>query len=232
MLELLAVYKDNIQEWLPQMLSASLGTLKLTVTSFSVAAVLGLAISLARLSKLPAVQALAIAYIEVIRGLPALVILYIVYFVPPQIGATWLIMSSFLAATIGLGLHGGAILAEVFRSGIEALHTGQKEAALSLGMTPLKALTYIILPQAIRIVLPPVGNYAIGLLKDTAVCALIAAPELMLRAKDLASSSFQPMAVFVLAGVFYFAMSYPLSLLVRSMERRLSIHESAGEYRR
>jgi ABC-type amino acid transport system permease subunit len=172
------------------------------------------------------------AYIEVVRGLPALVILYIVYFVPPQIGATWLIMSSFLAATIGLGLHGGAILAEVFRSGIEALHTGQREAALSLGMTPVKALTYIILPQAIRIVLPPVGNYAIGLLKDTAVCALIAAPELMLRAKDLASSSFQPMAVFVLAGVFYFAMSYPLSLLVRSIERRMSIHDNAGEYRR
>jgi ABC-type amino acid transport system permease subunit len=83
-------------------------------------------------------------------------------------------------------------------------------------------MAYIILPQAARIVLPPVANYAIGLLKDTAVCALIAAPELMLRAKDLASSSFQPMAVFVLAAAFYFVMSYPLSLGVRYMEARLS----------
>ena len=88
-------------------------------------------------------------------------------------------------------------------------------------MTPIKTMAYIILPQAVRIVLPPVGNYAIGLLKDTSVCALIAAPELMLRAKDLASSDFQPMAVFVLAAALYFAMSYPLSLGVRWMEARL-----------
>jgi ABC-type amino acid transport system permease subunit len=81
---------------------------------------------------------------------------------------------------------------------------------------------YIILPQAMRIVLPPVANYAIGLLKDTAVCSLIAAPELMLRAKDLASSSFQPMAVFLLAAALYFVMSYPLALGARYLEARLS----------
>ena len=75
----------------------------------------------------------------------------------------------------------------------------------------------------LRVVLPPVGNYAIGLLKDTAVCSLIAAPELMLRAKDLASSSFQPMAVFVLAAVLYFIMSFPLSIAVRAMEARLNV---------
>ncbi len=222
MSELLAAYHDNIREWLPQMMLASLGTLKLTIVSFFAAVGLGLALSLARLSRHWLLRSAAISYVEIARGLPSLVILYIVYFVPPQIGATWLILSSFSAAVIGLGLHGGAILSEVFRSGIEALHGGQKEAAYSLGMTPVTALTYIILPQAARIVLPPVANYAIGLLKDTAVCALIAAPELMLRAKDLASSSFEPMAVFVMAAAFYFAMSYPLSLGVRYMEHRLN----------
>jgi His/Glu/Gln/Arg/opine family amino acid ABC transporter permease subunit len=220
--ELFAAYQDNIREWLPQMTLASLGTLKLTIASFLVAVALGLALSLARLSRWQLLRGASISYVEIARGLPALVILYIVYFVPPQIGATWLVLPSFSAAVIGLGLHGGAILSEVFRSGIEALHSGQKEAAYSLGMTPMKAMTYIILPQAARIVLPPVANYAIGLLKDTAVCALIAAPELMLRAKDLASSSFQPMAVFVLAAAFYFVMSYPLSLGVRYMEQRLN----------
>jgi His/Glu/Gln/Arg/opine family amino acid ABC transporter permease subunit len=224
MFELIAAYKDNIDEWLPQMILGSLGTLKLTIASFVVAVGLGLMLSLARLSKLSVIRIASMGYVEIVRGIPTLVILYIVYFVPPQIGATWLVMSSFLAATIGLGLHGGAILAEVFRSGIEALHAGQREAAYSLGMTPTKTLAYIIFPQAARIVLPPVGNYAIGLLKDTAVCALIAAPELMLRAKDLASSSFQPMAVFVLSGVLYLVMSYPLSLLVRYMEYRLKTH--------
>jgi His/Glu/Gln/Arg/opine family amino acid ABC transporter permease subunit len=224
MFELITAYKDNIDEWLPQMILGSLGTLKLAIASFVVAVGLGLMLSLARLSKVSVIRIASMGYVEIVRGIPTLVILYIVYFVPPQIGATWLVMSSFLAATIGLGLHGGAILAEVFRSGIEALHAGQREAAYSLGMTPTKTLAYIIFPQAARIVLPPVGNYAIGLLKDTAVCALIAAPELMLRAKDLASSSFQPMAVFVLSGVLYLLMSYPLSLLVRYMEYRLKTH--------
>jgi polar amino acid transport system permease protein len=222
MFDLFDAYRDNIHDWLPQMAAACLGTLKLTAISFVVAVCIGLVVALVRAATFAWLRAIAITYIEVIRGTPALVILYIVYFVPPQIGASWLVMSSFVAAVIGLGLHGGAILAEVFRSGIEALHHGQKEAALSLGMTPSQSMAYIILPQAARIVLPPVANYAIGLLKDTAVCALIAAPELMLRAKDLASSSFQPMAVFVLAAVFYFVMSYPLSLGVRYMEARLS----------
>jgi len=222
MFDLLDAYRDNIHDWLPQMAAACLGTLKLTAISFVVAVLIGLAVALIRTASFSWLRGIAITYIEVIRGTPALVILYIVYFVPPQIGASWLVMSSFVAAVIGLGLHGGAILAEVFRSGIEALHHGQKEAALSLGMTPAQSMAYIILPQAARIVLPPVANYAIGLLKDTAVCALIAAPELMLRAKDLASSSFQPMAVFVLAAAFYFVMSYPLSLGVRYMEARLS----------
>jgi His/Glu/Gln/Arg/opine family amino acid ABC transporter permease subunit len=204
------------------MILACLGTLKLAAVSFVVAVVIGLVVGLIRTASFAGLRGIAITYIEVVRGTPALVILYIVYFVPPQLGASWLVLSSFVAAVIGLGLHGGAILAEVFRSGIEALHHGQREAALSLGMTPVKAMAYVILPQAARIVLPPVANYAIGLLKDTAVCALIAAPELMLRAKDLASSSFQPMAVFVLAAGFYFVMSYPLSLAVRYMEARLN----------
>ena len=222
MFDLIDAYRDNIRDWLPQMAAACLGTLKLTAIAFVVAIALGMLVALVRTSGFALLRGAAITYIEAARGTPALVILYIVYFVPPQIGATWLVMSSFMAAVIGLALHGGAILAEVFRSGIEALHHGQKEAALSLGMTPIKTMAYIILPQAVRVVLPPVGNYAIGLLKDTSVCALIAAPELMLRAKDLASSDFQPMAVFVLAAAFYFVMSYPLSLAVRAMEARFS----------
>ena len=223
MLALPSIYAEYGESWLPQMLWACVGTLRLSAVSFLLAVLLGLVAALGRTSPRPLLRGLAIGYIEICRGLPALVILYIVYYVPPQLfpGAKWLALSAFFAAVIGLGLQGGAVLAEVFRSGIEALHRGQTEAALSLGMTPIKTMAYIILPQAVRIVLPPVGNYAIGLLKDTSVCALIAAPELMLRAKDLASSDFQPMAVFVLAAALYFAMSYPLSLGVRWMEARL-----------
>lgn len=221
---LIEVYEDNIRDWFPEMLAACVGTLKLSLLAFIVAALIGLFVALMRISPRASPRWIAISFIEVMRGTPALVILYIVYFVPPQVGLTWLTLSSFAAAVCGLALQGGAILAEVFRSGIEALHSGQREAALALGMTPAKTMRYILLPQAMRVVLPPVGNYAIGLLKDTSVCALIAAPELMLRAKDLASSSFEPMAVFCLAALFYFIMSYPLSLAVRYMEHRLARH--------
>ena len=101
-------------------------------------------------------------------------------------------------------------------------HSGQREAALSLGMTPAKAMAYIILPQAMRIVLPPVANYAIGLLKDTALCSLIGMNELMNDAKSIAFAEYQPMAVFVLAAAIYFVMSYPLSLVARHLEARMS----------
>ncbi len=167
----------------------------------------------------------AIGYIEIARGLPIVVLLYIVYFVPPQLfpNLNWQWFSDFTGAVLGLGLHGGAILAEVFRSGIEALHKGQREAAISLGMTPAKAMTYIILPQATRVVLPPIANYAIGLLKDTSLCTLIGVNEIMNGAKSIAFADYQPMAVFVLVAGIYFVMSYPLSLAVRHLERRLNI---------
>ena len=126
------------------------------------------------------------------------------------------------AAVIGLGLNGAAYLAEVFRAGILAIHRGQLEAALTVGMTPLQAMRYVILPQAFRVVLPPVANFAIALLKDTSVASIISAPELMLRARDLASSSFQPMEVFLLAAVIYLAMSLPVSFLVRRLEVQLA----------
>jgi len=224
-LDLPSIYAEYGESWLPQMLWACVGTLRLSAVSFLLAVVLGLIGALGRTSPLPLFRGLAIGYIEVCRGLPALVILYIVYYVPPQLfpGAKWLALSAFFAAVIGLGLQGGAVLAEVFRSGIEALHRGQMEAALTLGMTPAKGMRYIVLPQAFRIVLPPVANYAIGSLKDTSVCSLIGMNELMNDAKSIASSDYMPLAVYVLAALIYFVMSYPLSICARAVEARLSL---------
>jgi len=224
MLDLPQIYADNIHRWLPELLYYSLATLKIAAVSFVLAVAIGLVVALCRTSRIGPVQAVAIAYIEVARGLPIVVLLYIVYFVPPQLfpGLNWRWFTDFTGAVLGLGIHGGAILAEVFRSGIEALHKGQREAAISLGMTPAKAMAYIILPQATRIVLPPVGNYAIGLLKDTALCSLIGTNELMNDAKSIAFAEYQPMAVFVLVAAIYFVMSYPLSLIVRHLEARMS----------
>ena len=224
MLELPKVYAVNIGRWLPELLSFSKTTLVITAASFALGILIGLIVAICRTQHFRPLRTAALVYVEVARGLPIVVLLYIVYFVPPQLipGLNWTWLNAFVGAVLGLGLHGGAILAEVFRSGIEALHSGQREAALSLGMTPAKAMAYIILPQAVRIVLPPVGNYAIGLLKDTALCSLIGVNELMNDAKSIAFADYQPMAVFVLVAGIYFVMSYPLSLAVRYMEYRLS----------
>ena len=223
MLQLPQIYAENIHRWLPELLYFSLTTLLIAGLSFLLAVAIGIVLALMRTSRSPALRGAAIGYIEVFRGLPIVVVLYIVYFAPPQIlpGLDWGWFTTLTGAVLGLGIHGSAILAEVFRSGIEALHKGQREAALSLGMTPAKAMAYIILPQAVRVVLPPVANYAIGLLKDTSLCSLIGANELMNDAKSIAFADYQPMAVFVLAAGIYFVMSYPLSLGVRSMEARM-----------
>ena len=175
MLKLPQIYAENIDHWLPELLWFALTTLKIAAVAFVLAVVVGLGLALLRTSHNAVLRGIAVIYIEIIRGLPIVVLLYIVYFVPPQLfpDLNWRWFTDFSGAVIGLGLHGGAILAEVFRSGIEALHKGQREAALTLGMTPVQSMAYIILPQATRIVLPPVANYAVGLLKDTSLCSLI-----------------------------------------------------------
>ena len=159
----------------------------------------------------------AVVYVEIARGMPALVILFLIYFALPT-ALPALQFDSFTAACIGLGLQGAALLGEIFRAGLEAVDRGQREAALTLGLTPRQSLLYVVAPQAVRVALAPTGNYVIGLLKDTSIASIIAAPDLMLRAKDLASSSFLPMQLYVLAAILYFAMSWPLARLVRRLE--------------
>jgi His/Glu/Gln/Arg/opine family amino acid ABC transporter permease subunit len=218
MIAFLASFGPYIGDWLPQLLDACLETLRLAASSLLLAILGGAVVALARVSRHAPVRRIATVYVEVARGLPALVILFLIYFGLPSV-APGLGLDSFTAAVIGLGLQGAAIVGEIFRAGLVAIDPGQREAALTLGLTPGLAMLYVLVPQAVRIVLPPVGNYAIGLLKDTSIASIIAAPDLMLRAKDLASSSFMPMQLYVLAALLYFAMSYPLSLLVRRLER-------------
>lgn len=223
--EFLALYQRHLPQWMPEMLVAASGTLKMTALAFILANVLGLVIAMARLSSARPLRNAALGYIEVVRGIPALTLLFVIYFALPGIGLRF---DSFTAAVIGLGLNGAAYLAEVFRGGMQAIHRGQMEAALSLGLTPLGAMRRVVFPQAMRVVLPPVGNYAIALLKDTSVASIIAAPELILRARDLASSSYLPMHLFLLAALMYFLMSYPISLVVRRLEARASRGQSAA----
>ncbi len=215
----------NLHEWLPQLLVAAGGTLKMTALAYLVAVVGGLAIALARQSRRRLVAGVAGWYVELIRGTPALTQLFLIYF---GLASAGIVLSAFVAAVIGLGLNYAAYMSEVYRAGIEAVHRGQREAALAIGMTNALAMRTIILPQAVRIIVPPMANYAVSLLKDTSVASLISAPELMLRARDLSSEYFMPMELYVLAGAMYLVMAYPLAKGARYLELRLGRGRVAG----
>jgi His/Glu/Gln/Arg/opine family amino acid ABC transporter permease subunit len=209
---------ENLHEWLPQLLVAAGGTLKMTALAYVVAVVAGLTIALARLSRRRMVATVAGWYVELIRGTPALTQLFLIYF---GLASAGIVLSAFTAAVIGLGLNYAAYMSEVYRAGIEAVHRGQREAALAIGMTNALAMRTIILPQAVRIIVPPMANYAVSLLKDTSVASLISAPELMLRARDLSSEYFMPMELYLLAGAMYLVMAYPLGKGARYLELRM-----------
>ncbi len=218
MTEFLSVYSENWADWWPQIALATWNTILLTIFSFALALVIGMLLALGKLSPVKVIRGFCAAYIEIARGIPALAILFLIYYGLVPLG---IVLDAFVAGVVGLGMSAGGYIAEVFRAGIQAVHKGQREAALSVGMTPLKSFRYIILPQALRIILPPMLNMLIILLKDTSICSLISTPELMLRAKDLAMMSFLPMHLFLLAAVIYFLLAWPMSLLTRRVERRM-----------
>ena len=218
MIEFLAVYNQNWHSWWPQIHSAIYVTLGLTVCSYILAVVVGMVVALGRMSNSKTLQWISKAYVEFTRGVPTLVILFLIYFGLPGLG---IVLDAFWAGVIGLGFSMGGYIAEVFRSGFQAIHSGQREAALAVGMTPLKSFLNIMLPLAVRIVLPPMLNMLILLLKDSSLCALITTPELMLTAKDIASMSFLPMHLYLLVGVIYLALSLPMSFIARLVEARM-----------
>lgn len=220
-----APYQENWADWSPQLLAAIFVTIKLTLASFALAVVIGFLLALGKLSLSRTVRGFATAYVELARGIPTLAILFLIYFGLVPLG---IVLDAFVAGVIGLGMSGGGYFAEVFRAGILAVHKGQREAAASVGMTPYTSFRWIILPQAMRVILPPMVNMFVSLLKDTSLCSLISAPELMLRSKDLAMMSFLPMHLFVLAAVVYFLLAWPMSLLARQFEKRMRRGYRAG----
>ncbi|MGD2272876.1 MAG: amino acid ABC transporter permease [Desulfobacterales bacterium] len=199
------------------LLKGAVMTVQITAGALVVAIVFGLVLAIIKTSRFRALRFLVNVYIEIFRDVPALTLLFILYFGLAYMGVK---LDPVSAAIIGLGAVGGSILTEVFRSGFEALHHGQREAALAVGMTPSMTMRYVIFPQAIRIVLPPVGNYAIGLLKDTAIVSAIAAPEIMFWARNLVTSTFETTLVYVLAASLYFCMSFPLAQVVNKLEEK------------
>jgi His/Glu/Gln/Arg/opine family amino acid ABC transporter permease subunit len=209
----------NIPVFLPYLLKGAVVTLKITGATLVVAGLLGLVLALMQRTRIPVLGAVAAAYIEIMRSVPVLTTLFVIYFGLASIGIQ---LPSFVAAVIGLGMLGAAYMAEIIRAGIEAVHHGQREAAVSLGMTPAQSMRFIVLPQALRVIVAPTANYTIGLLKDTAIVSTVAAPELLFAAKTLVSQTILPMQVYLLTAGIYLAMSWPLARAAHYLETRLS----------
>ena len=213
---------DKLWEWAPEvfpfLIKASVVTLQVTAGSLALALVLGIFVAVARISSIKLLSYPALIYTDVMRGTPALVQLFIIYFGLSDLGLEFDPIS---AAIIGLGLNGAAYVGEIYRAGIVAIHRGQIEAALSLGMTPVRAMRYIILPQAVRIVLPPLTNYAILLVKDTAIISTIAAPEVMFEARRIVQATFMHSVsgqIYLMAALIYMAITLPMSYVAKRLE--------------
>src|SRR5919199_3468404 len=206
---------SDTREFLPILLQGVRLTLIVTLGSLALSTVLGLVWALMRVSGLRALSLTSQVAINLIRGIPIIVQLFYIYFVLPEWGIT---LTAVQAAIIGLGIAYSAYQSENFRAGIEAIDHGQVEAAQSIGMGWGLMMRRVILPQAVRIVLPPYGNIMIMMLKDSSQASTITVAELALQGKLIASSTFQNTTVFTLVAALYLCMSLPLILLVSRLE--------------
>lgn len=214
-------YLTNSLVWqiMPALLVGAKTTILLSLVSMALALVLGFLAALARLSRHTVLRWTSNVYIEVIRGTPLLVQLFIVYYGLPQYGIK---LDAFVAGFLTLGFHYGAYLSEVYRAGILAVERGQIEAAQSIGMSRGQVLREVILPQAIPVVLPPLGNYFISMLKDSALTATISVTELLRAGQLKVAITFRAMEIYLFIATTYFALSFPFALLVRRLERSMS----------
>jgi polar amino acid transport system permease protein len=216
--------RDTLFDWqfaleiLPDLLRASLYTIGITFVAFAMALVFGLVLALMRRSSLRALSWPATGVIEFIRSTPLLIQLYFLYYVMPEYGLT---LSALTAGTIGIALHYSCYTAEVYRAGLNSVPLGQWETAKALSLSPWHAYTGIILPQAVRPVIPALGNYLIAMFKDTPVLSAITVVELMLQAKNIGSQSFRYVEPITLAGLFFLLISVAVALLVRRLETHL-----------
>ena len=198
------------------LLGGLLLTVELTFVVITISLVFALVVALAGMSRFAPLRWLVKAYIEVIRGTPLLLQLIYVYYVLPEIGIR---LDAFTAGVLALTLNYSAYISEVYRSGIQAIAKGQHDAAAALGMTHALAMRRIILPQAIRIVVPALGNYFIGLFKDTALCSAVSIQELVFTAQVHAALNFQYFTLYTVVAAMYFLVSFPAARLVGYLER-------------
>ena len=208
--------------WAPYILAGVPVTIFVSVVSIGPATILALAGALGRISRSAPIFALASLYVSLVRGTPLIVQILFVYLALPQVVPETARIPAIWLGIAALAFNYGAYMTEIFRAGIEAIPRGQIEAARALGMTESQVMRRVVLPQAIRIVIPAVGNEFIAMIKDSALVSVITVQELLWRAQRVGQSNFRSMETLLLAALVYWILTIALSVGQARLERRLA----------
>lgn len=209
---------DLVVNSFPLLLVGAGVTIKITALSVALGVVIGLFVGIARISRIKLLRVLAAIYVDFFRGTPLLVQIFLVYFALPVI--TGQRVDPFVAAIGSCGINSGAYVAEIFRAGIQSIDKGQMEAGRSLGMTWVQTMRYIIVPQAFKRVIPPLGNEFIALLKDSSLVSVIGFGELTRRGQLIIAKTYGSLEIWLSVAVIYLAMTLTISRFVAYLERR------------
>lgn len=209
-------------DWLPQLWDGYLLSLQVAGLSVLIGIPLGLMFALWVGAKNKLIRSLSLVFIEVGRGGPVLILLQFLYFGLPSTGMT---LSSFTASIVALGWSTGSYTSEIIRAGLNAVPGGQREAATTLGLSSSDILRMVILPQGLRIALPPLLGFSLLVLQTTSLCFTIALPELVAVANEIGSSSFQYMSVLTLTGLMYAAVCIPATVIVSRLESHMGRYD-------
>lgn len=209
---------DLVVNSFPLLLVGAGVTIKITALSVALGVVIGLFAGIARISRIKLLRVLAAIYVDFFRGTPLLVQIFLVYFALPVI--TGQRVDPFVAAIGSCGINSGAYVAEIFRAGIQSIDKGQMEAGRSLGMTWVQTMRYIIVPQAFKRVIPPLGNEFIALLKDSSLVSVIGFEELTRRGQLIIAKTYGSLEIWLSVAVIYLAMTLTISRFVAYLERR------------
>lgn len=207
-------------------------TVLLAFLAVVIGVMIGILLAVCRIGKNRPIRFLATAYVEFIRGTPLLVQLFIIYYGLQTIGIRFpnvpmfskilgINFADFMAGVITMGINSGAYVCEIFRAGIQSIDKGQSEASRSLGLSYAKTLIYVVIPQAIRNVLPALGNEFVVVIKESSIVSIIGIADLMYKANTVRGNTFQPFEPLLVAAFVYFILTFPLSKLLARIERRM-----------
>lgn len=209
---------ELIKESVPLLLTGAIVTVEITAISVGLGLLIGMIVGIARLCNVKPIRLISGAYVDCIRGTPLLVQIFIVYFALPAVTGTRI--NPFIAAVVACSINSGAYVAEIFRGGIQSIDIGQMEAGRSLGLTWGQTMRYIIMPQAFKRIIPPLGNEFIAMLKDSSLVSVIGFEELTRRGQLIIARTYASFEIWTAVALVYLIMTLTISRFVAYLERR------------